>query len=705
MPVAASSELATAPADGGVTVGGVFFLTLIMAAMSGLGALPFLFVGRLSPRVAALANALACGVMLAASFDLVHEGEPDGPGLVVLGTCAGAIFIALLQRALHGQEDVKFAALRGADARKTLLMVSIMAAHSLGEGSGVGVSFSGRRGWAQGQLVTLAIGVHNIPEGMAVATVLASRGVPAWKCAAWAVVTSLPQPLLAVPAFLFVETFAGLLPFAMGFAAGCMVWITVAELLPDALEGADASTVATAATLSAAALEAFRMWMAALENPDGSFRSPFRIDRETADAAADVAASTLAKTVPITVPDASTAPIDIDIDPVLVPVAPVDPVPVPGDVVGGGGDISAGAMFFASLATMAPALVALVVVWRVLSRRRAFPDGVPNVNVNVNADDRRRGLAGTFLVPAEALGGAAGVATVAAAARLADAIRRRRFGAAPLAPTTLGVAVGLVAHVLSVEYHEGRGKTTARGFEHARERRERRRREAANGWGEDPESAAGSRYAASDDAFDEGTIGTLADANGARDVNGARDGARDGTRDGARDGTLVSALDPARGVSFPAGRVTLWAMTAFAAAEGAGLAAATAAAGDAGLIFLPATIRAAPRALAALAVALASGRDAFDAAKDAARVAAAAPLGLVLTASVGGMGPAASVGCDAAAAAALLSAATRAAAPAATKWDPERARGGFAVGVGLEMVVLVVGGALCWMTPYCDRTW
>ena len=51
---------------------------------------------------------------------------------------------------------------------------------------GAGVSFSGGKGWAQGQLVTLAIGVHNIPEGMAVATVLAARGVPAWKCAAGA---------------------------------------------------------------------------------------------------------------------------------------------------------------------------------------------------------------------------------------------------------------------------------------------------------------------------------------------------------------------------------------------------------------------------------------------------------------------------------------------------------------------------------------
>ena len=253
------------------------------------------------------------------------------------------------------------------------------------------------------------------------------------------------------------------------------------------------------------------------------------------------------------------------------------------------------------MATTAPALVALVVASRVVSRGHTFPDGgsnpTSNPTSNANPNDRRRGLAGTFLVPAEALGGAAGVAAAASVARLADALRRRRFGAAPLAPTTLGVAVGLVAHVLSVEYHEGRGKMTERGFEQARERRERRRREAANGWGEDPESAAGSRYGDGDD--DE----TLANGNGTRDGNG----------------TFVSAFDPARDVSLPAGRVTLWAMTAFAAAEGAGVAAATAVAGDAGLIFLPATIRAARARVAALAVALASGRDAFDAAKGAAR--------------------------------------------------------------------------------------
>ena len=52
----------------------------------------------------------------------------------------------------------------------------------------------------------------------------------------WAMMSSMPQPLFAVPAFLFVEAFRACLPFAMGFAAGSMVWIVFAELLPDALE-------------------------------------------------------------------------------------------------------------------------------------------------------------------------------------------------------------------------------------------------------------------------------------------------------------------------------------------------------------------------------------------------------------------------------------------------------------------------------------
>jgi hypothetical protein len=59
----------------------------------------------------------------------------------------------------------------------------------------------------QGVLTTLAIGVHNIPEGLAKATVLVGQGVTPRRALLWSVATCLPQPLVAVPSFIFVEAF------------------------------------------------------------------------------------------------------------------------------------------------------------------------------------------------------------------------------------------------------------------------------------------------------------------------------------------------------------------------------------------------------------------------------------------------------------------------------------------------------------------
>ncbi len=141
----------------------------------------------------------------------------------------------------------------------------IQAAHAVGEGCGVGVSFVGEKGFDQGLLTTLAIGIHNIPEGMAKASVLVSQGATPVEALFWSVTTCLPQPLMAIPSFLFVNTFEFLLPVSLGFAAGCMIWMVFAELLPEALKNCDTGHVASAATFSAAGLEGFRMLIESLD--------------------------------------------------------------------------------------------------------------------------------------------------------------------------------------------------------------------------------------------------------------------------------------------------------------------------------------------------------------------------------------------------------------------------------------------------------
>ncbi|HSN81521.1 MAG TPA: hypothetical protein VLS88_02995 [Polyangiales bacterium] len=79
-----------------------------------------------------------------------------------------------------------------------------------------------------------------------------------WKAAGWSIFTSLPQPLVALPAFLFVLAFEPLLPIGLGLAAGAMVWMVFAELVPDALERASRGAVGAAVVIAFTALLAFQ---------------------------------------------------------------------------------------------------------------------------------------------------------------------------------------------------------------------------------------------------------------------------------------------------------------------------------------------------------------------------------------------------------------------------------------------------------------
>jgi zinc transporter, ZIP family len=208
---------------------------LVTALATGLGALPLAARGRGARSWLLSANVLAAALMLLASALLFYQGAVENPRGMLAGAVAGLVAVALAGRWLRARETWHFEALRGTHARTALIIVAVMTVHSVAEGIGIGVSFGG--GDAIGFATAAAIAVHNIPEGLAISLVLVPRGVSVPHAALWSVFSSVPQPLLALPAFLFVETFGAALPIGLGFAGGAMVWMVLAEIVPEAFSG------------------------------------------------------------------------------------------------------------------------------------------------------------------------------------------------------------------------------------------------------------------------------------------------------------------------------------------------------------------------------------------------------------------------------------------------------------------------------------
>lgn len=229
---------------------------LITALATGLGALPFLILKKVDRKVLGFSNALASGLMLGASVGLIIESFNYSLVRGTLGVIIGIAFISITHNLIHGREDLHIGNLSGADAGKAFLIVGVMTLHSFSEGVGVGVSFGG--GQTLGELITAAIAVHNIPEGLAISLVLIPRGTSVFKSAMWSIFSSLPQPLMAIPAFLFVEAFEPILPVGLGFAAGAMLWMVFSELVPDALEDASHHVVAVTISISIVAMLLFQ---------------------------------------------------------------------------------------------------------------------------------------------------------------------------------------------------------------------------------------------------------------------------------------------------------------------------------------------------------------------------------------------------------------------------------------------------------------
>ena len=236
----------------------VFLAALATALATGLGALPFAFISNISGNSIAVANAIAAALMLGASFGLVSEGAAYNGWATFVGANLGVLFILIAQRIL-GDHEIDFVGATGVSAKRMLLIVVVMTVHSFAERVAVGVSFGG--GESLATAITIAIAVHNIPEGLAISAVMRPRGASLAACIGWSIFSSLPQPITAVPAFVFVERFASVLPYGLGFAAGAMVFMVLVELLPEAYEQAVGRSVGLITGLTLVAMLLFQHFL------------------------------------------------------------------------------------------------------------------------------------------------------------------------------------------------------------------------------------------------------------------------------------------------------------------------------------------------------------------------------------------------------------------------------------------------------------
>jgi ZIP family zinc transporter len=234
----------------------LFLAGAATALATGLGAVPVFLLGARIAEWRPLLWGLAAGLMGVASVvGLLVPALDEGSGTVVAaGLLAGCAFLLVTQRAL-AHRDVHVGELRGATVRRSLLVLGVLFVHSIPEGFAIGTAFASDRAGLD-VFILLAIALQNVPEGTTSAIPMQQAGFPPVQQFWGAVLTSAPQPVGAVVAYLLVEEVSALLPFSFAFAAGAMLALVAIELVPQAFTrrtwpSALAGTVAGAAVMLA----------------------------------------------------------------------------------------------------------------------------------------------------------------------------------------------------------------------------------------------------------------------------------------------------------------------------------------------------------------------------------------------------------------------------------------------------------------------
>ncbi len=182
----------------------------------------------------------AAGVMLAAAvlgliLPSVEYGGRLGLLITVTGIFAGAVALNLIDRIvphLHKMAGTDIEAHRNPQLSKVLLFVTAIAIHNLPEGIAAGVGF-GSGDTAQALIIAGGIALQNIPEGMVIIGPMLAAGVKPSRTFILAMLTGVVEVVGTLIGFFAVSLASAVLPFALAFAGGTMLYVISDEMIPE----------------------------------------------------------------------------------------------------------------------------------------------------------------------------------------------------------------------------------------------------------------------------------------------------------------------------------------------------------------------------------------------------------------------------------------------------------------------------------------
>ena len=218
-------------------------VSLLVGLMTAVGALPVLALRRISPRGQTALLGFGAGVMLAATFFSLllpaleiagrSHGEVAAAALAIVGLLLGALAVKGAHRLVpHEHFYLGREGRQSESIGRIWLFILAITIHNFPEGLAVGVAWGGPdRANAWG--IATGIGLQNMPEGLAVAAALVSEGYRRSYALGVALLTGLVEPVGGLVGVSVVAIAEPLLPWALAFAAGAMLFVISDEIIPE----------------------------------------------------------------------------------------------------------------------------------------------------------------------------------------------------------------------------------------------------------------------------------------------------------------------------------------------------------------------------------------------------------------------------------------------------------------------------------------